>query len=214
MSALQLVIVDYGMGNLGSVHNALRFLGQPARVTSDPREVKVADACILPGVGAFGEAMMRLNQLGLVDALTEHALGRRKPFLGICLGMQLLAQDSREHGFHRGLGWIEGHVRPILPGVGVRVPHVGWSETDFDGNDPLFRHIEPGACFYFDHSFYLECDRPLVVARCRYGVEIATVVRRDNIVATQFHPEKSQRAGLKLLRNFLNFCIERRAIAA
>lgn len=214
MSNMRLTLIDYGMGNLGSVHNALRFLGQESHISSAPQDIENADAYVLPGVGAFGEAMARLNRLGLIEPLAEQVLERRKPLLGICLGMQLLAQDSREHGFHRGLGWIDGHVLPIPAGRGIRVPHVGWSETEFDAADPLFQRIEPGACFYFDHSYHLECDPSLIAAKCDYGVEITAMIQRDNIVATQFHPEKSQRAGLKLLRNFLNFCAERRAAIA
>lgn len=215
MQPLRLAIVDYGMGNLGSVWNAFAFLGCHAQITSDPREIEAAEACVLPGVGAFGEAMARLRALGLLAPLNEQIVERGKPFLGICLGMQLLAQDSSEHGFHAGLGWIQGHVEPIPAAASVRVPHVGWSETRFRPEDPIFRRIEPGACFYFDHSYHLaDCQPALVAARCDYGIEIAAVVRRGNIVATQFHPERSQRAGLKLLRNFLDYCLAQRAGSA
>lgn len=206
MAIENLILIDYGMGNLGSVGNALRFLGQETRISSDPVEIAEADAYILPGVGAFGEAMIRLDRLRLIDALAEQVIAKCKPLLGICLGMQLLAEDSYEHGHHRGLGWINGHVVPIPPSIGLRVPHVGWSEVGFNAPAPLFNTLSNGTCFYFDHSFHLECSPEIIIAKTNYRLDITAAIRQDNIFATQFHPEKSQRAGLKLLRNFLNFC--------
>lgn len=199
-------IVNYGMGNLGSVMNALRFLGFEATVTDDPKTIADADAYVLPGVGAFGEAMDNLNRIGVIDTLAEQVLERQKPFLGICLGMQLLAEDSQEKSFQTGLGWIKGHVVPIPAGPGVRIPHVGWSDVEYV-DEAFFARIEKNASFYFDHSFHLECDPKMVVAQCRHGGPLAAAIRKRNIFATQFHPEKSQKNGLKLMRNFLNVCV-------
>ena len=199
-------IVDYGMGNLRSVRNALAFLGADAFVSSEAAALARADAIVLPGVGAFGEAMSNLDRLGLVEVLHEQVRERRKPFLGICLGMQLLAEDSLENGLHRGLGWLRGHVVPFDRTAGMRVPHVGWSPVEVRGGGFPFDRITFPASFYFDHSYHMVCDKNCVIATCRAGAEFVAAIRHDNIVATQFHPEKSQRLGLKLLRNFVTFC--------
>jgi glutamine amidotransferase len=208
MTVSRLVIIDYGMGNLGSVRNAMSCLGQAAEISSDPAVMAEADAFVLPGVGAFGEAMARLKAMDLVSPLTEFVVSQGKPLLGICLGMQLLAEESREHGHHRGLGWIRGTVEPISPAKGIRVPHVGWSETSIESGDTLFANIDAKTCFYFDHSYQLDCSKEIVSATTHYGATITAAIRSGNIVATQFHPEKSQRAGLKLIRNFLNMAGE------
>tara|TARA_B100000315_G_scaffold237121_1_gene253569 strand:- start:43 stop:684 length:642 start_codon:yes stop_codon:yes gene_type:complete len=198
-------IINYGMGNLGSVLNAFSFLGHNAVISANPQTIASADAYVLPGVGAFGEAMANLKRTGLVEILAEQVLERKKPFLGICLGLQLLAEDSQEKGFEAGLGWIDGHVVAIPAGSGVRVPHVGWSEVS-PVDQTFFTRVADDATFYFDHSFHLVCDPGLVAAKCDHGMPMVAAIRRDNIFATQFHPEKSQKSGLKLLRNFLNFC--------
>ena len=203
----RLILIDYGMGNLGSVSNAFACLGQKVDITNDPSALQQGDAFSLPGVGAFGEAISKLTASGLSAALEEQVVKRRKPLLGICLGMQLLAEQSSEHGMHHGLGWVKGNVRAIPPAADIRIPHVGWSETNFFNEDPMFRNISAGTCFYFDHSFRLECDHSMIAATTRYGTAITAAIRQENIFATQFHPEKSQRAGLKLLRNFLNFAV-------
>ena len=202
----RLCIINYGMGNLNSVRNALAFLGYAAAITSDVDEVAAADAYILPGVGAFGQAMANLRSSGLADVLGREVLDRGKPFLGICLGLQLLASDSEELGRHKGLGWIDGHVRALEEGAVERVPHVGWSAVHVAREHPLFGSVETQDCFYFDHSFHLECDDDWVLVNCRYGRDIVAAVQRDNVMAVQFHPEKSQRAGLKLLRRYLDLC--------
>lgn len=201
----KICILNYGMGNLGSVQNALRFLGIEAQITSDADTIKTADAYILPGVGAFGEAMHNLNKLGIIKTLETEILKKAKPLFGICLGLQLLAEDSQEKGFNKGLGWFEGHVVPIEGDALNRVPHVGWNGIDHSG-DPAFLKIEQQGSFYFDHSFHLECDPKLVTATCDHGQKMVAAIRRRNIFATQFHPEKSQRNGLKLLRNFVLYC--------
>ena len=209
---LRIAIVDYGMGNLASVRNAFAFLGVSAVATSAPADLAAVDAFVLPGVGAFGEAMANLNRLDLVAPLTEEVRGAGKPFLGICLGMQLLAEESFELGRHRGLGWISGAVRHLPKGGDRRIPHVGWSGLRFGENDPLFARIPKDGCFYFDHTYYLE-QGPYTIGDVNYGVPFTAVLRIDNIFATQFHPEKSQRNGLKLLRNFTNYCLTRKETA-
>jgi imidazole glycerol-phosphate synthase subunit HisH len=203
---VNLCIVDYGMGNIGSVRNAFRFLGASVSIAGTPRDLSRATAYVLPGVGAFGEAVAALTRLGLIDALAENVLGRKRPLLGICLGMQLLFEESLEKGRHRGLGWIPGRsVRfPYRPDL--LVPHVGWSSVEANSQDRLFQNIPAEACFYFDHSYYLECEVDTVTSICHHGHGFAASVQCGNIFATQFHPEKSQRSGLKMLRNFLNAC--------
>lgn len=201
----QVVVVNYGMGNLGSVENALTAL-EANFITSDRRQdLEQADALILPGVGAFGAAMENLQRLGLVDALHEQVQGRRKPYLGICLGMQILAKDSVEQGFFTGLGWVDGHVVLLSSTEELSVPHVGWNTVSLLERSPLFTRIDEQAHFYFDHSFHLQCDPRYVAAICDYGGPIVAAIRQENIFATQFHPEKSQRNGLKLLRSFLDY---------
>jgi len=205
-------IVDYGMGNLASVRNALLFMGLPARICADADDLARADAFILPGVGAFGEAMEQLARRRLIAPLERHVVGRGKPLLGICLGMQLLAERSFEHGTHKGLGWFPGEVLRLPDDVVV--PHVGWSEVVPVRPDPLFEGIEREGCFYFDHSYHLVTDAESVTATVELGGPRIAAVRRKNIFACQFHPEKSQRSGLKLLRNFVRVCVESRKAAA
>jgi glutamine amidotransferase len=196
-------IVDYGMGNVGSVANAFRSLGVDCLVTSAPTAIRDAKVVVLPGVGAFRAAMENLRAAKLDDALTETVVERKTPFLGICLGMQLLAFDSVEHGFSKGLGWIPGHVVRMAPDSSVPVPQVGWNTLRRGAASPLFARIADGAHFYFDHSYCLTVSSDVVTATCEYGGSWIAAVQRDNIHAVQFHPEKSQRSGLRLLRNFL-----------
>jgi glutamine amidotransferase len=203
-----LVIVDYGMGNIGSVCQALTLLGVTHLVSRHPDDLQRADAIVLPGVGAFAAAMANLRSLGFVDALTQQVIGDGKPFLGICLGLQLIAQDSVENGYAEGLGWIDGHVVALEP-RGLRVPHVGWNGIRYSADDPLFARVTEPGYFYFDHSFHLQCPPALVTATVDYGTACVAAVRKGNIEAVQFHPEKSQRNGLKLLRNFTR-SVERR----
>jgi len=205
MSPKKIAIVDYGMGNIGSVRNALDYLNGKYIVSGRKNDLACADAFILPGVGAFGAAMENLRKLDLIDELTDQAMIKKKPFLGICLGMQLLAKDSVEMGHFTGMGWIDGHVFEIEPTGGLCVLHVGWNGVTFDQKAPLFQRIDEGAHFYFDHSFHLQCSENVVSATCEYGRTYVAAIQKENILAVQFHPEKSQRNGLKLLRNFLNF---------
>ena len=212
MTRMSICIINYGMGNVGSVQSALAALGVSSFLASERHEVADADGYILPGVGAFGEAMANLRRLDLIQPLHEQVLERRKPFLGICLGMQLLADTSTELGAHRGLGWVAGDVVAMPAAPAVRVPHVGWSELSFTAKDALWARLPQDASFYFDHSFHFAVhDRTAVIATARSGIEFAAAVRKENILAVQFHPEKSQRNGLKLLRNFTNFCAVRQA---
>ena len=197
-------IVDYGMGNIGSICQALDLLGGTYVVSNQRAEILRARALILPGVGAFGAAMTNIRAFDLVGAMTEQVVKRRRPFLGICLGLQLIATDSEENGSHAGLGWIKGHVAAMTPSSEFRVPHVGWNSVSLRAGDPMFDRIDEGGHFYFDHSFHLQCDDSIIAASCDYGGRYVAAVQQDNIYAVQFHPEKSQRNGLKLLRNFLN----------
>jgi len=201
------VVVDYGLGNLFSVAKAFEMLGASVTVSGDPAAIRAADRLVLPGVGAFGDGMEFLRSKGLDTALTEEVVGKKKPFLGICLGLQLLADASEEHGEHRGLGWIPGRVRKLaVENLGLKIPHIGWNELEIIRPHPLLKGIRPDADFYFVHSFQMDCDDPSdVVATTTYGERVTAAIGRENIFATQFHPEKSQDSGLALLGNFLSW---------
>lgn len=197
-------IVDYGVGNLKSVANALSYLGCSSSITADPAELERADAIILPGVGAFPDAADRLRSGGL----DQHVLaqGQKKPVLGICLGMQLLFDKSFEYGEHPGLGLVPGQVvdlRRDLTDKTLKVPHMGWNSLQILKDDPLFRHVRDGEYVYYVHSFYARDCAAGTLAASRYGnVDVTGVVRRGNVYGTQFHPEKSGDTGLRLLRAF------------
>lgn len=195
-----LTIVDYGSGNLRSVQKAAETCGVPARITSDPVVVAQAERLILPGVGAFGDAMRALRERGLVEPLQAHARADR-PFLGICMGLQLLFETGHEGGTHRGLGILAGDVvRFDLP-AGMKVPHMGWNTTRWPG---AWQPARDGDHFYFVHSYYARpADASVVAAVTDYGGDFCAAVRRGNLYATQFHPEKSQTAGLRLLAAWL-----------
>jgi imidazole glycerol-phosphate synthase subunit HisH len=203
-----IAVVDYGRGNLGSVENAFGRVGMPAVVTQDPRVVDDARAVVLPGDGAFHDAMASLDRLELLPAI-RRALDGTRPFLGICLGYQLLFSSSDEFGEGRGLDVIPGVVRRFPPGR--KIPHMGWNRVWHGGRLRLFEGVPDGAHFYFVHSFYPEAQAadcatsgtgPLRQAWCDYGVRFAAAVEAGSVHATQFHPEKSQRIGLRLLENF------------
>jgi len=203
-----LLIVDYGMGNLASVANAFAAVGAAVTISSKPEEIARATRVVLPGVGAFGEAMNRLREGDLVEPLRDAVLTRRAPCLGICLGMQLLADRSTEHGDHAGLGWIAGEVRRLEPAdPALRVPHIGWNDVSRPRASVLFDAAVPGKpdpAFYFVHSFqFVTADPGATVGVCDYGGPVTAVVARDHVFGTQFHPEKSQKHGLALLRKFL-----------
>jgi glutamine amidotransferase len=195
-------IIDYGMGNLRSVEQALLAVGGQARISGDPEVIRRSERLILPGVGAFGDAMENLKRTGLDVAILE-AAETGTPLLGLCLGLQLLFSESAEFGFYRGLGLIPGRVRR-LEAPGLRVPHVGWNQIEDVRPDPLLENIPEGSYFYFVHSYYVVAESDSdVLCRTDYGERFCSVARRGNIRGAQFHPEKSQEAGRRLLRNFL-----------
>ena len=198
-----ITIVDYGMGNLRSVHKALEKVGVKAIITSNPEEVVGASKVVLPGVGAFGECMTNLKKRNLIDAIYEF-MESGKPFLGICLGLQLLFTESEEGGV-RGLNIVEGGVKRFdLSDNRLKVPHMGWNQIKVkEENKDILNGIPDGSYFYFVHSYYVKPDgESMVVATTDYGLEFASLIHRDNIYGVQFHPEKSQELGLKLLKNF------------
>ncbi|WP_409295422.1 imidazole glycerol phosphate synthase subunit HisH [Peribacillus sp. SCS-26] len=199
-------IVDYGMGNLFSVSKALERLGAEYFISSDPGELTKARALILPGVGAFKDAMNQLDSLGLIPFLREYALSGR-PFLGICLGMQLLFESSEEHGFSEGLALLPGRIRHFpgqdAGGTAYKVPHMGWNRLKFHVPSPLFDGITEDYV-YFVHSYFAVTDAAIINASAEYGEEVPAVVSRNNVMGMQFHPEKSGGMGMALLRNFIN----------
>jgi imidazole glycerol-phosphate synthase subunit HisH len=198
-----IAIIDYGRGNLGSVEKALARLGTRAVVTQEAQVVAEAEGVVLPGDGAFHDAMANLQALGLLDPLRA-CLDEGRPFLGICLGYQLLFTESEEFGQGKGLDVISGSVRRFP--AGLKVPHMGWNQVEHRGDCPLFDGIPSGAHFYFVHSYYPEAADPsLRTATCDYGVTFPAAVGRGALFGTQFHPEKSQRWGLRLLENFAAF---------
>lgn len=214
MSIATVALIDYGSGNLRSAEKALSRAAAAAGlacqilVTDDPERVRLAERVVLPGVGAFGDCRAGLlARPGLAEALAEAAIVKGRPFLGICVGMQLLATRGVEHGVHEGLGWIPGEVVALTPSdPALKVPHMGWNELAEVAVHPLLSGLGPGTHVYFVHSYHFRTARPEhALARVDYGGPLAAVVGRDNLVGTQFHPEKSQAAGLKLLANFLSW---------
>lgn len=202
----RIVVIDYGMGNLGSVCNALVAAGASPEVAHTPDALERADGVILPGVGAFAAGMANLEARGFVPALRRAVLERGLHFLGICLGMQLLAKAGSEHGEHPGLGFVAGRVdRLEIPEGGeFRLPHIGWNDLQILRHDGLYADIPDVENFYFVHSYvFLAADPAVVSATCHHGVDFAASLEAGNISAVQFHPEKSHRAGLKLLGNWL-----------
>jgi glutamine amidotransferase len=201
-----IAIVNYGMGNLCSVSNALTSQGASPFIAEHPRDLVGAEGIVLPGVGAFSDGMSNLRTAGWIEPLEEEVCHKRKPFLGICLGMQLLATTGTENGACAGLGWIPGITRKISGAeAGLRLPHIGWNEVQPQHASRLFPAGD-AETFYFLHGYILvpeEICRKAVTATCTYGEEFAATLEYENIIATQFHPEKSQRAGLALLRRFL-----------
>lgn len=202
-----IAIVDYGAGNLRSVINAFEAIGQKPYIASKPEELKKAIAIILPGVGAFGDGIANLQKLNFIEPLKEEILVKKKPYLGICLGMQFLADVSMEMGEHSGLGLVNGAVRIISPSNSkFRIPHIGWNNIVVKKRSPLFEGLENEPVFYFVNSFHLDPDESeidIISSTCWHGATITASVQKDNIFGVQFHPEKSQQAGLKLLENFI-----------
>ena len=202
-----IAIVDYGMGNVRSLSNAFMYLGEDVVITDDPQKMEDADSIVLPGVGAFGNAMLAIHMRGLIAILNRQVCELRKPLLGICLGMQLVAKESLEHGRHKGLGWVDARIERLNPTSPLKVPHVGWNSIEFPRHDWLFSGIcQKEANFYFVHSFHMVCANPQDrLATTNYGGSITAVVRHDNIIVMQFHPEKRQDNGLQLLQNWVNW---------
>ena len=197
-----IAIIDYDAGNLRSVEKALQYLGKETIVTRDPEQIRRADKVILPGVGAFGDAMKKLQEYHL-DTLIREIADSGKPLLGICLGLQLLFEESEESPGVKGLGLLEGKIRRIPEGEGLKVPHIGWNSLHLEHNGRLFRNIPENSYVYFVHSYYLEAKDPEIVkASTEYGVHIHASVEKNNLFACQFHPEKSSETGLQILKNF------------
>lgn len=194
-----IAIIDYGMGNLRSVQKALEFVGQEAVVTDDIKEMERADKLVLPGVGAFGDAIYTIREKG-IDKVIYDGVSKDKPFLGICLGMQMVFDKSYEYGEYEGLGLIAGEIK-LLPD-NVKKPHIGWNNLNIKMKAPLFENVGESPYVYFVHSYYLETDAPVVSATTDYGKEIQVAVQKDNIFALQFHPEKSGDVGLEILKSF------------
>ena len=203
-----IVIIDYEMGNLRSVAKAFESLGFAARVSADPSDLETADKIVLPGVGAFRDCIHNLRQGSFVDPLLAH-VEQGKPLLGICVGMQMLFDESEEFGHHQGLGLLSGKVLRFPAGMTeqgetLKVPHMGWNAISFEPGNPLFQGVESGSFVYFVHSYYCAAENPEhVAATCRYGeITFCAAARKGNIMATQFHPEKSQKIGLQIFKNF------------
>ena len=198
-----IAIVDYGVGNLFSLTQSFHAIGAEITVTSDPAVLRSADKILLPGVGAFGDAAEKLRNSGLGAVLVEEA-GKGKPLLGICLGMQLLFEEGYEYGCHKGLGLIQGCVRPIsdiIPGE-LKIPHMGWNGLDIQKSSRILSNVSQGDCVYFVHSYYADAEEDAVVATAEYGAPLTAAVEKGNVFGCQFHPEKSGKVGLEILRAF------------
>ncbi len=209
-----IVVVDYGMGNLFSVAKALEQLGEEVVISNKEEDIKRAEKIVLPGVGSFAEGMKNLKKLSLITVLKKEILENKKPFLGICLGMQLLAITGEEDGLNEGFGWIPFKVEKFKfnsdnQNNALRIPHMGWDNLILK-ESPLFKGINPENNFYFVHSYHLvplskKEGEDLIAAECHYGYNFPAAIQKENIFATQFHPEKSQQAGLKILKNFVEW---------
>ena len=200
-----ITIVDYGVGNLGSIVNMLKKVGARAEASSDPDVLRKAEKLILPGVGAFDAGMKKLNETGLVPVLNELVLEKNVPVIGLCLGMQLMTGKSEE-GTEAGLGWIEAETVRFKFGpenANLKIPHMGWNTLDIQRQHPLVADLEPESRFYFVHSYHIVCaDKTDVVAYTDYGYPLAAIINKENIMGAQFHPEKSHKFGMQLLKNF------------
>ena len=228
-----IAIIDYGLGNLTSVLNAFEIMNIPAKITSDLEEIKNSEKIILPGVGSFGEGINNLKEMGLIEVLNDQVLVKKKPFLGICLGMQLICKKSYENGEFAGLGWIDAEVvkfdfdnnsnnnennngnnddnNNYSNNEKLKVPHIGWNDVKCNLNSPIFKDGNETQTFYFVHSYYVKpnnngnngnSSNEVIRGICNYGFDFCAVLQKDNIFATQFHPEKSQHEGLSILRKF------------
>jgi len=193
-----ITIIDYGAGNLFSVQNALNYLGIENMVSKDIKDINAADALILPGVGAFPKAMKMLENTGLISVIKENT--QKKPLLGICLGMQMLFDESEEFETTKGLGYINGKIDKIV--CPYKIPHMGWNSLEITQNSPLLKGISDGESVYFVHSFMAYTDKDNISAQCDYGIKVPALVEKGNVFGAQFHPEKSGETGLQILKNF------------
>lgn len=204
---MKLAIVDYGVGNIQSILNAfsrldLKLIG----VSKKKGELSKMDGLILPGVGAFGTCVAKLKKDGLIDILNELVIIKKKPILGICVGMQLMANMSKENGCHEGFGWIPGKVISIdKKKVNLPIPHVGWNNINIKKPNSIFEGINNNSHFYFDHSYHYICEKKYVIATCKYGMKLNVAIKSRNIFGVQFHPEKSSLNGLRLYKGFINY---------
>lgn len=198
---MKLVIIDYGLGNLRSIEKALQYLGADVEISNEPSAIDRADALILPGVGAFRDAMLHFSTL---ERMVKDAANEGKPLLGICLGMQMLTSESEEGGLHRGIDIIPGRVIRF-PESELKVPHMGWNSLIIEKNIPLLKGLDNGSFVYFVHSYYVHTDKKYEATMCDYGIEFPAIITNEagNVVGTQFHPEKSGAIGLRMLRNFV-----------
>lgn len=202
-----IAIIDYGAGNIQSVYKALKYIGCECIVTRNKDKILKADGAILPGVGSFGDSMNTMESYGIKDVVKEF-VNTGKPFLGICLGLQLLFPESEESPDVKGLDIFKGSVTKIPSGQGLKIPHMGWNSISILKDEGIFRGIENNSYVYFVHSYYLKAEsRDIVAAQTEYGVTIDAAVSYKNVYATQFHPEKSGEVGLKILRNFADMCL-------
>jgi len=199
-----IIIVDYGMGNLRSVQKGFERVGSKAIVSRDVKDINSAEKLVLPGVGAFPECMKNLAKFGLVDPILGF-LKSGRPFLGICLGLQLLFEESEEFGLNEGLKIIPGKVKAFSRNMGLKIPHMGWNQVIFKKEVPIFNGIDDGSFFYFVHSYYAPIV-PATLGTTEYGVQFTSAVRQKNFYGVQFHPEKSGKAGLNVLKNFCELC--------
>jgi glutamine amidotransferase len=202
-----ITIIDYGAGNIKSIANSLATLGYQVKVTSSPDDIAAADVLILPGVGAAADTMKSLKGLGIIDALTDYIAGGR-PFLGICIGLQVLLDRTEENGWHDCLGIVHGEVYRLR--AVNKIPHMGWNQVRQCSDHPVFEGIPDGSYFYFVHSYYpVPKDKTIIAGETDYGISFCSVIAHDGLVATQFHPEKSGDIGLRFLKNFVEFGLKK-----
>ena len=197
-------IIDYNAGNLGSVEKALRFIGEQPEITDSPEGILKYDHLLLPGVGAFGDCIRKLKESGFDAAIKEY-INAGRPFLGICLGLQMLFETSEEDNSSKGLGIYKGKVKRFPDGLNLKIPQIGWNSIEINPKSRLFKGINSGEHLYFVHSYYLDADdKDIVAAQCSYGVNFDAAIECGNVFATQFHPEKSGDVGLRVLKNFVS----------